>query len=155
MLRVTVRDDERGAAFKLEGKLAHEWVAEAEKAWTEFCGLPRHERVVVDLCGVSFVDDAGRELLGRMHAYGAKLIGTGLMTSAVIEEICGEPQRNAGRWVRGVLSLFFLLMVSAVPRKEVVLDFVRGVWAGHLVYGIPGWIFTVHSYVEYFWKGLS
>jgi len=47
------------------------------------------EAVVVDLFGVSFVDDPGRELLVRMHSTGAKLIGTGPVTSALIEEICG------------------------------------------------------------------
>ena len=153
MLRVTVRDDEQGAAFKLEGKLAQEWVAEAEKAWSDFSGLTHRERVVVDLCGVSFVDDAGRELLARMHASGAKLVGTGPMTNALIEEICGE--RPAPRWMRGVLSLFFLLVVSAVPRKEAVLDFARGMGTGHWAYGVPGWILTLQTYAAHIWKGIS
>jgi len=155
MLRVTVRDDERGAAFKLEGKLAQEWVAEAEKAWSDFSGLAHREGVVVDLCGVSFVDDRGRELLTRMHASGAKLVGTGPMTNALIEEICGESQRRAPRWMRGALSLFFLLIVSAVPRKEVVFDLVRGMGTGHFADGIPSWIFTLQSYVAHIWKGIS
>jgi anti-anti-sigma regulatory factor len=154
MLRVTVRDDERGAAFKLEGKLAHEWVAEAEKAWTEFSSVPRRERVVVDLCGVSFVDDSGRELLGRIHASGAKLIGTGPMTSALIEEICGQSQRPDRRWTRGVFSLFFLLLVSGVPLKETVVDLVGSTFAWHLIYRIPGWIFSLQSYLGDSWKGL-
>lgn len=89
MLRVTVLNDARGATFKMEGKLTHEWVTEAEKAWTAFSNTPQQERAFVDLCGVSFVDDAGRELLARMHSSGAKLIGMGPMTSALIEEICG------------------------------------------------------------------
>jgi len=154
MLRVTVREDERGAAFKLEGKLAQEWVAEAEKAWSEFSGLPHRERVVVDLGGVTFVDDTGRELLVRMHASGAKLVGAGPMTNALIEEICGDSERRSPRWMR-VLSLFFLLIVSAAPRKEAVLDFVRGVGTGHWAYGIPGWIFTLQSYAAHIWKGIS
>ena len=154
MLRKTVRDGERGAAFKLEGKLAQECVAEAEKAWSEFSGLAHRERLV-DLCGVSLVDDRARELLARMHASGAKLVGTGPVTNALIEEICGDSQRRASRWMRGVRSLFFRLIVSAVPRKEAVLDFVRGMGTGHFAYGIPRWIFTLQSYVAHIWKGIS
>jgi len=155
MLRVTIQDDARGAAFKLEGKLAHEWVVEAERAWNDFSSFPHGERVVVDLCGVSFVDDAGRALLARMHAFGAKLVGTGPMTSALIEEICGDSRPRVRRWMRGLVGLFFMFMVSAVPRKEGVLDFVRGIENGHFAYGIPNWIFTLLNQVVHIWKGIA
>jgi hypothetical protein len=112
MLRITVLNDDRGATFKMEGKLAHEWVTEAEKVWAAFSKSPQQGCVVVDLCGVSFVDDTGRELLARMHASGAKLIGTGPMTSALIREICGEDRPPDRRWIRSLMSLFFMLLVA-------------------------------------------
>lgn len=110
MLRITVLNDEQGAIFKMEGKLAHEWAGEAEKAWTAFTSAPQGQGVVVDLCGVSFVDDLGRKLLLRMHTSGAKLIGTGPMTGALIDEICGDDSLGGKKWLRGVFSLFFLLL---------------------------------------------
>jgi anti-anti-sigma regulatory factor len=123
MLRITVLNDERGGIFKLEGKLTHEWVAEAEKAWTAFSNPPQPQRLVVDLCGVSFVDDPGRELLARMYSSGAKLIGTGPMTRALIEEICRDSRPRNGSWIRGVFSLFFLLAFAAfVPADNVLSD---------------------------------
>ncbi len=111
MLRITVLNDAGAATFKMEGKLAHEWVAEAEKAWAAFSNIPQEGRVVVDLCGVSFVDDTGCELLAWMHSSGAKLVGTGPMTSALIEEICGGERPPLRKWIQSALSLFFLLLL--------------------------------------------
>lgn len=154
MLRITVQDDARAAAFKLEGKLAHEWVAEAEKAWIEFSGLPRKGRIVVDLCGVSFVDEAGRELLSRMHASGAKLIGAGPMSSALIEEICGESPQTASKWVRGVLGLLFVLSAIAMPWTDAARSLLQNVLAKHVLCELPGCLLSLHSYANALWKGL-
>jgi len=112
MLRITVLNDAQMTTFKMEGKLAQEWVIEAEKAWTAFSNLPHQERIVVDLCGVSFVDDPGHELLARMHSSGARLIGTGPMTSALIEEICGDKGSPKRKWIRSALGLFFLFLIA-------------------------------------------
>lgn len=119
MLRITVLNDARVTTFKMEGKLAQEWVIEAEKVWAEFAGTAQQQRISVDLCGVSFVDEPGRELLTRMHSSGAKLIGTGPMTSALIEEICGRARPPLGKWIRSALSLFFLLLLTGLmPRSK-------------------------------------
>ena len=119
MLQITLLNDARAATFKMEGKLTHEWVAEAEKSWVAFSCISKKQRVVVDLCGVSFVDDHGRELLARMHSSGAKLIGTGPMTSALIEEICRGKQSPCRKWIRTALSLFLvLLLAGAMPGNK-------------------------------------
>jgi len=154
MLRITVQDDERTAAFKLEGKLAHEWVAEAQKAWVEFSSLPRRERIIVDLCGVSFVDDAGRELLVRMHAFGAKLIGAGPMSSALIEEICRESQPSGRKWARGVLGLLFLLAAAALLGGDVARSLLPIGFAGRMICVFPVWLLSLHNYANEPWKGL-
>ena len=109
MLRITVMNDNRGVIFKMEGKLTNEWVSEAEKAWAAFSNTLQAEPIVVDLCGVSFVDDLGRKLLAGMHSSGAKLVGTGPMTGALIDEICGGRRPAGGKWIRNVLSLLFLV----------------------------------------------
>src|SRR5262252_9773502 len=110
MLRITLTDDQKAAIFKMEGKLMDEWVSEADKTWTAFFAAPlRGDHIVVDLCGVSFVDEHGRKLLARMHAAGARLVGSGPMTGALIEEICGEQRQSSRKWIRHILSLFFLV----------------------------------------------
>src|SRR5215813_3618933 len=87
MLRISVLNDLGTTRFKLEGKLAHEWVLEAEKAWTALAPLTGKEKLVVDLFDVSFVDAVGWQLLTEMHRTGAKLLGSGPLISALIEEI--------------------------------------------------------------------
>jgi hypothetical protein len=113
MLRITVINNSQRPTFKMEGKLTQEWVAEAEKAWAAFTNAPQPQSILVDLCGVSFVDEPGRELLALMHSSGAKLIGTGPMTGALIDEVCGV-QHTRRNWVRSLLSLLFLLPLAAV-----------------------------------------
>jgi anti-anti-sigma regulatory factor len=103
MLRISVSNGSDTTRFKLEGKLAHEWVREAQVAWTAHMALNSNKELVVDLYDVCFVDDAGRQLLVEMHAAGAKLMGSGPMMSVLIDEInegdedlyeCGEDERH-------------------------------------------------------------
>src|SRR5271169_4429243 len=85
MLRITINTDSETTRCKLEGKLAGAWVAELERSWhTELADSPR---LVVDLAGVSYVDEAGKALLARMHARGAQLIAASCFTKSIVEEI--------------------------------------------------------------------
>lgn len=111
MLRITVISDQQGATFKAEGKLTREWLGEAEKAWMVFSTAQKGKRMIVDLCGISFVDDLGRELLARMHLSGARLVGTGPMMGPLIDEVCGSVRKPRRRWMRRVLSPFFLMVL--------------------------------------------
>jgi anti-anti-sigma regulatory factor len=87
MLRITVLNTPGTTQMKLEGKLAHEWVQEAAMAWSALVAMNVSTTIVVDLLNVSFVDDAGHQLLTDMRHAGAELIGCGPMISALIEEI--------------------------------------------------------------------
>ena len=87
MLRISVLNAPGSTELKLEGKLAHEWVREAAQVWSALVANDVSTNVVVDLMNVSFVDDAGHQLLADMRHAGAELIGCGPMMSALIEEI--------------------------------------------------------------------
>jgi anti-anti-sigma regulatory factor len=87
MLRISVVNESGITRMKLEGKLAHEWVEEAKKAWAAMAGMSCETSLVVDLLSVSFVDDAGQRLLTEMRHAGAELLGSGLVMSALIDEI--------------------------------------------------------------------
>ncbi|MBS1852244.1 MAG: hypothetical protein JST79_15150 [Acidobacteria bacterium] len=93
MLRITVENGSLTTRLKLEGKLAHEWVPEVEKAWAGLVVADWKRKLVVDLFDVSFVDDAGWKLLAEIHHSGARLVGSGPLISALIEEI--ESKENA------------------------------------------------------------
>jgi|SRR5215472_4952090 len=138
MLRITVLNDARVTTFKMEGKLAQEWVTEAERAWAEFASTAQQQRIFVDLCAVSFVDDPGRDLLALMHSSGAKLIGTGPMTSALIEEICGNERPPYRKWIRSALSLLFLLLLAgAMPGNSSLSNYWRISFSTFTTEGFP------------------
>jgi hypothetical protein len=86
MLRISVLNAEM-TRLKLEGKLAHEWVREPEKAWEAIAAMIGTAEMVVDRLDVTFVDDAGRELLDVMRRAGAELVGSGPLVSALLDEI--------------------------------------------------------------------
>jgi outer membrane protein len=110
MLRISIIDEPRSTTLKLEGKIAQEWVAELRNTWMALLETANNRKRIVDLYGVSFVDDIGRILLYEMHADGAQLIGTGPMITALIEEIQGPTQNGKGRSFRKIiLSLLMLL----------------------------------------------
>ena len=80
--------------MKLEGKLAHEWVEEARNAWAAVSQANGETEIVVDLLNVCFVDEAGHRLLSDIRRAGAKLMGSGPLMSALIDEI--EEAESAG-----------------------------------------------------------
>jgi len=103
MLRISVLNEHGVTRMKLEGKLAHEWVHEAERAWAALVAMNGNTEIVVDLLDVPFVDDAGHQLLADMRHAGAELLGHGPMMSALIDEIeLGEaaatPDESDDNW---------------------------------------------------------
>src|SRR5262245_33857214 len=112
MLRISTIHVDEETRFKLEGKLAHEWVAEAARAWNALHdAATSRAAIIVDLCAVSFVDDGGRALLTQMHSSGAKLVGAGPLIGNLIQEIsdCSEHPLKTGKWVRGIVSVILFL----------------------------------------------
>jgi len=86
MLRITTQNNEGTASMKLEGKLVGAWVDEAEHAWHKIVeGLSR-EPVLVDLCGVTFIDAEGKKLLRWMCQEGAVFASCGPDITAAVEQ---------------------------------------------------------------------
>lgn len=91
MLKISVKNDEphEQVLLEVEGRLAGLWVAELERCWEGERQRVPSETIVVRLSNVSFIDDAGRELLGRISSAGSKLEGHGCMVRAIIARIIG------------------------------------------------------------------
>jgi len=118
MLRVTTNVEERQGkvTLKLEGKLAGPWVEEFERCWSST--VEKWNHVIVELAGVTFIDSKGKCLLAKIHGQGAKLVGTGLMTRSIIEEISNydeEHKRSSGRAQGAKQALVKMLIVLLVP----------------------------------------
>jgi hypothetical protein len=99
----------------VEGRLAQEWVAEAECAWASIAPVRGKKHVVINLCDVSFVDREGEKFLEKVCAAGAILIGADPMMRTLIEEIKQRaPYRPSSRALANVLTVvfFFLLLTT-------------------------------------------
>src|SRR5579862_7002124 len=96
MLRITIREDEKTSRIEAAGKIGGPWVAELENAWrsVQASGKP----IEIDLKDATGVDEAGRELLERMHQAGARLLACGVMMTCLVDEISGRRRDyKAGR----------------------------------------------------------
>ena len=90
MLRVTVQNETDPKVIRVEGKLAGPAVAELEDCWSKSLA---DGPFVVDLRSVTFASADGRDLLTRMHRAGAKLMSSGTMMNAIVEQIAGVRSR--------------------------------------------------------------
>jgi len=73
--------------LKVCGRLAEGWVPELENCWRSARIEHPEGKILVDLQGVTFIDDKGRSLLERMHRAGATFAAAGLLTRAIIDNI--------------------------------------------------------------------
>jgi hypothetical protein len=89
MFRVTVQEEAARLRVTIEGRLAGPWVSEMENCWRQICATGWSKPLVVDICGVTFADARGQQLLRSMHQAGAELAASGPMTTAIVEQITG------------------------------------------------------------------
>jgi len=54
--------------MKLEGRMVGPWVKESRQAWLNLSPSLSGRKLSVDLCGVTFVDGAGLELLQEIYS---------------------------------------------------------------------------------------
>ena len=89
---IRISEIRKGSKRRLlvEGTLAGDWVEVLEKSWLEAQTSHNGEPMRIDLSGVTWIDDKGRELLKRILQNGAELLATGIMTRSVIEEVIEE-----------------------------------------------------------------
>jgi len=93
-LKITMQIAAGGMTFELEGKLAGPWVKELELCWRSAAGTQQIYPVRVDLYSVTFIDEDGKDLLGRMHREGAKLVATGCLNKCIVEGIMHSEERS-------------------------------------------------------------
>ncbi|MGC1266845.1 MAG: TolC family protein [Candidatus Acidiferrum sp.] len=98
--------------------MAGPWVAALEQCWRERAA---EEKFAIDLCGVSFIDAAGKALLKEIHQQGGKLIAEGCLNQAIVDEIAGRERnektgclgRKKGSHIIFYVAFFSLLVIPA------------------------------------------
>ena len=92
MLKVSIREDPAGVAMEVEGRVAGPWVDELHQCWQREQARTAGGPISVHLSAVTFIDDAGKQLLSRMFQHGVKLQGKGCMVRAIVAEITGSAE---------------------------------------------------------------
>jgi outer membrane protein len=96
MLRITSEKKRGKLILTVEGRLAGPWVAALEQCWRELRGASPSDKFSIDLCGVSFIDPAGKALLKEIHRQGGRLVAEGCLNQAIVREISGTGSRGKG-----------------------------------------------------------
>ena len=91
MLKISVKNEEplKQPLLEVEGRLAGPWVEELARSWEAERRRASPEEIVVRLSNVTFIDDAGKELLSKIFQAGSQLEGSGCMVRAIIARITG------------------------------------------------------------------
>jgi outer membrane protein len=97
MFRVTTQKKRSKTLLTVEGRLAGESVSTLEQCWRELHASSPSERFAVDLCGVSFIDAAGKTLLKEIHRQGGRLVAQGCLNQETVKEITGEGEERSGQ----------------------------------------------------------
>jgi anti-anti-sigma regulatory factor len=124
MLRISTNRGPGEIKLTLEGRLAGPWVDELARAWTSLTATEDARSLRIDLDAVSFIDSAGKALLGTMHEAGTTLVGSGCMTRAILDEIGTRPctaRRGAGAATR---ALYTSQDPLAQSQRDVALNLV-------------------------------
>jgi outer membrane protein TolC/ABC-type transporter Mla MlaB component len=116
MLRITTEKKRTKTVVSVEGRLAGPLVATLEQCWRELRAASPQEKFYVNLCGVSFIDGAGKMLLKEMYRQGGQLMAEGCLNQAIVREIIGqeksEGRKSDGKDSKGAPIIFYVLFFS-------------------------------------------
>ena len=94
MLKITITETETETRWVLQGQLIGPWVRELRECWKRKHRTQTHQRCVVDLNDVSFIDQSGERLLRAISRKGAELIAGGIYTKHVLEIVQTKGKRD-------------------------------------------------------------
>ena len=116
MLRITTEKKRTKTVLSVEGRLVGPLVSTLEQCWRELRRASPQEKFYVDLCGVSFIDGAGKVLLREMHRQGGQLIADGCLNQAIVKEIMGEAKSEGrdeeGKGNKGKPIIFYSILMG-------------------------------------------
>src|SRR3989454_905739 len=118
MLRITTEKKRVKTVLSVEGRLAGPMVSTLEQCWRELKAASPQEKFYVNLCGVSFIDAAGKMLLKEMHRQGGHLVAEGCLNQAIVKEIIGRDKDKGDKGSdeakenKGTPIIFYVILMS-------------------------------------------
>jgi hypothetical protein len=90
-LRYYMHDGPAAFSFELAGGLSRDGARELEQAWLTASSVREGRDLIVDLSFVTSIDEAGRELLSRWHAEGARLVAISAEAKSRLQAMTDRP----------------------------------------------------------------
>ena len=113
MLRITTETKRTRTILTVEGRIAGASVATVEQCWRELFAASPRQKFIVNLCGVSFIDGAGKVLLREMHTAGAELQAEGCLNQAIVDEICAaDESAEKSKKHKGAPIIFYVALLG-------------------------------------------
>src|SRR3974377_1328076 len=114
MLRITTENKKGKTLLRLEGKITGPHVGNLEQCWRELSAAYPKQKFSVDLCGVSYIDSAGKALLREMHRLGAAFLAVGCLNQAIVDEITqgAESGERSAKRAKGTPIIFYAIFFA-------------------------------------------
>ena len=118
MLRITTESKRGKTILTVEGRIAGSSVGTVEQCWRELYSASPKQKFLVNLCGVSFIDNSGKILLREMHRLGAILQAEGCLNQSIVDEISSSGDATAatsdkpGKKSKGSPIIFYIAILS-------------------------------------------
>jgi len=116
MLRITTETKRGRLTLYIEGRLTGPWVGALEQCWRELSARAERNKFYINLCGVSFIDNAGKVLLKEMHRQGGELIAEGCLNQAIVDEIVSTKTKKRSNdknpEKKGSPIIFYIALLS-------------------------------------------
>jgi outer membrane protein len=115
MLRISTVIKKTKTILTIEGRIAGPSVATVEQCWRELYSASPKQKFLVNLCGVSFIDNAGKVLLREMHRLGAEFHAEGCLNQAIVSEISTSDEASAEKppkKTKGSSIIFYVVFFS-------------------------------------------
>ena len=105
MLRISYTDTGEEQRWTLCGQLAGAWVEELRSCWQYARTVAPLAAAVLDLSQVTFIDEAGEELLSDMRCAGAKFVATGVDTKHLVHHLTMYGKKPLRRLIGGTRQI--------------------------------------------------
>jgi outer membrane protein len=116
MLRITTQKKRGKTVLSIEGRLAGALVSTLEQCWRELRAVSPEEKLHLNLCGVSFIDAAGRMLLKEIYRQGGELVAEGCLNQAIVDDIIKSEKDSKGHGRKeprkGSHIVFYIALLS-------------------------------------------
>jgi anti-anti-sigma regulatory factor len=94
MLKISILDTQSYRCLVIEGKLMAPWASELTTVWQKATANLGGRKLVVDVKGLTCINEDGENVLLELMKQGAKFRSAGVFTKEILKRLGNEIRRN-------------------------------------------------------------